>query len=182
VCPPNSEETLLTVHHAEGYRDHGTPRGTLRRSTKPMLHWSARQSRHVLYAMGWTQHTVASKISCNSIIQSLLGNMGIAGGGVKCPPWGIECSRLDGPRLLYHIWPAYLPAPHARLATLDDYNKTTPSSKDPRSVNWWKNRPKYLASFLKSTFGTRPRKKTISDTPGCPSRPGSGCFLVEYVR
>ncbi len=34
-----------------------------------------------LYALGWTQHTVGSQnIRTMAIIQSLLGNMGVAGG------------------------------------------------------------------------------------------------------
>ena len=38
----------------------------------------------ILYAMGWTQHTVgAQNIRAMSIIQLLLGNMGMAGGGVN---------------------------------------------------------------------------------------------------
>ena len=37
-----------------------------------------------MYAMGWTQHTVGvQNIRTMSIIQTLLGNMGIAGGGVN---------------------------------------------------------------------------------------------------
>ena len=38
----------------------------------------------ILYAMGWTQHTVGvQNIRAMCIIQLLLGNMGIAGGGVN---------------------------------------------------------------------------------------------------
>ncbi|MBV5337899.1 MAG: hypothetical protein J0653_08285, partial [Deltaproteobacteria bacterium] len=35
-----------------------------------------------LYALGWTEHSVGSQnIRCMAIIQMLLGNMGVAGGG-----------------------------------------------------------------------------------------------------
>jgi len=38
----------------------------------------------IMYAMGWTQHTVGvQNIRTMSIIQTLLGNMGVAGGGVN---------------------------------------------------------------------------------------------------
>jgi formate dehydrogenase major subunit len=113
-----------------------------------------------LYAMGWTQHTVGvQNIRAMSIIQSLLGNMGIAGGGVNALRGESNVQGSTDAGLLFHIWPAYLPNPQAQLATLADYNKTTPASKDPRSVNWWKNRPKYVASFLKSTFGDKATKE-----------------------
>ena len=37
----------------------------------------------MLYAMGWTQHTVGTQnIRAATIIQSLLGNIGVAGGGI----------------------------------------------------------------------------------------------------
>ena len=114
----------------------------------------------VLYAMGWTQHTVGvQNIRAMSIIQALLSNMGIAGGGVNALRGESNVQGSTDAGLLFHIWPAYLPNPQAHLATLADYNKTTPASKDPRSVNWWKNRPKYVAGFLKSTFGEKATKE-----------------------
>ena len=114
----------------------------------------------VLYAMGWTQHTVGvQNIRTMSIIQALLSNMGIAGGGVNALRGESNVQGSTDAGLLFHIWPAYLPNPQAHLATLADYNKTTPASKDPRSVNWWKNRPKYVASYLKSLFGEKATKE-----------------------
>jgi formate dehydrogenase major subunit len=139
----------------------GTPQGDLEKVYKAYGATGASdKAGTVLYAMGWTQHTVGvQNIRAMSIIQSLLGNMGIAGGGVNALRGESNVQGSTDQGLLYHIWPAYLPTPHARLATLADYNKTTPSSKDPRSVNWWKNRPKYVASFLKSTFGDKATKE-----------------------
>ena len=114
----------------------------------------------VLYAMGWTQHTVGvQNIRAMSIVQSLLGNMGIAGGGVNALRGESNVQGSTDHGLLFHILPGYLPTPKAQWASLADYNKTTPVSKDPRSVNWWKNRPKYVASFLKSMFGENAKKE-----------------------
>ena len=113
-----------------------------------------------LYAMGWCQHTVGvQNIRAMCIIQSLLGNMGIAGGGINALRGESNVQGSTDAGLLYHIWPAYLPTPQAHLATVADYNKTAPVSKDPRSVNWWKNRPKYIASYLKSLFGEKANKE-----------------------
>lgn len=108
-----------------------------------------------LYAMGWTQHTVGvQNIRAMCILQLLLGNMGIAGGGVNAMRGESNVQGSTDQGLLFHILPGYLPTPSASLATLADYNKKfTPVSKDPLSANWWQNRPKYIASFLKSMYG-----------------------------
>jgi formate dehydrogenase major subunit len=113
-----------------------------------------------LYAMGWTQHTVGvQNIRAMAIIQDLLGNMGIAGGGINALRGESNVQGSTDQGLLFHIIPGYLPTPRAQWATLEDYNKTTPATKDPRSVNWWRNRPKYLASFLKSMYGDKATKE-----------------------
>jgi formate dehydrogenase major subunit len=114
----------------------------------------------VLYAMGWTQHTVGvQNIRTMAIIQDLLGNMGIAGGGINALRGESNVQGSTDQGLLFHIIPGYLPTPRAQWPTLEDYNKTTPASKDPRSVNWWKNRPKYLVSLLKSMYGEKATKE-----------------------
>ena len=113
-----------------------------------------------LYAMGWTQHTVGvQNIRAMSIIQTLLGNMGIAGGGINALRGESNVQGSTDQGLLFHIIPGYLPTPREQWQTLEDYNKTTPSTKDPRSVNWWKNRPKYVASLLKSFYGDKATKE-----------------------
>ncbi len=108
----------------------------------------------MLYAMGQTQHTVGvQNIRAMSIIQLLLGNMGVAGGGINALRGEANVQGSTDQGLLYHILPGYLPTPSAALPTLAEYNeKNTPSSKDPQSANWWGNRPKYMASFLKSLY------------------------------
>jgi formate dehydrogenase major subunit len=108
-----------------------------------------------LYAMGWTQHTVGvQNIRSMCIIQLLLGNMGIAGGGVAAMRGESNVQGSTDHGLLFHIWPGYLGTPTASLATLKAFNeKRTPTTKEPDSLNWWKNFPKYSASFLRSTYG-----------------------------
>jgi formate dehydrogenase major subunit len=108
-----------------------------------------------MYAMGWCQHSVGvQNIRTMSMIQLLLGNMGIAGGGVNAMRGESNVQGSTDAGLLFHILPGYMPAPSASLATLADYNKKfTPVSKDPLSANWWQNRPKYIASFLKAMYG-----------------------------
>lgn len=109
----------------------------------------------ILYAMGWTQHTVGvQNIRAMTIIQLLLGNMGIPGGGVNAMRGESNVQGSTDQGLLYHILPGYLPTPSASLAKLEEYNKKfTPVTKEPLSANWWQNRPKYVVSFLKAMYG-----------------------------
>jgi len=108
----------------------------------------------ILYAMGWTQHTVGvQNIRAMSMIQLLLGNMGMAGGGVNALRGESNVQGSTDQALLFHIIPGYLATPRANWATYEDYLKAnTPVSKDPKSVNWWQHRPKYMASLLKSFY------------------------------
>jgi formate dehydrogenase major subunit len=109
----------------------------------------------IMYAMGWTQHTVGvQNIRAMTIIQLLLGNMGVAGGGVNALRGESNVQGSTDAGLLFHIYPGYLPVPGGSVATLADYNKKyTPVTKDPLSANWWQNRPKYVVSFLKAMYG-----------------------------
>jgi len=109
----------------------------------------------VLYALGWTQHTVGvQNIRLSAIIQLLLGNIGVAGGGINALRGEPNVQGSTDHAILYHILPGYHAMPHAGWANLTEYLKAnTPVTKDPMSANWWGNRPKYMVSLLKSWFG-----------------------------
>jgi len=111
---------------------------------------------NILYAMGWTQHTVGTQnIRAMSIIQELLGNMGLAGGGVQALRGESNVQGSTDYGLLFHILPGYLGVPRASDTALAVYNeKRTPKTREPNSLNWWKNYPKYSASLLRSFYGT----------------------------
>ena len=108
-----------------------------------------------LYAMGWTQHTVGTQnIRAMCIVQLLLGNMGIAGGGINALRGESNVQGSTDHGLLFHILPGYLATPGAALTDLKTYvEKYTPKSLDPKSVNWWSNRSKYVTSYLKAIYG-----------------------------
>ena len=109
----------------------------------------------ILYAMGWTQHTVGvQNIRTMSIIQLLLGNMGRPGGGINALRGESNVQGSTDHALLFHIWPGYLGAARAGQPTLAEYNeKNTPRSGNPLSANWWQHKPKYMVSYLKAMFG-----------------------------
>ena len=121
-----------------------------------------------LYAMGWTQHTVGvQNIRAMCIIQLLLGNLGVAGGGVAAMRGESNVQGSTDHGLLFHIWPGYLGAPTASLKTLKEYNeKRTPSTKEKNSLNWWKNYPSTRQVSCGPCMGKiRPWKRRM---PSCP--------------
>ena len=110
-----------------------------------------------LYAMGWTQHTIGTQnIRAMSIIQLLLGNIGMAGGGINALRGESNVQGSTDHGLLFNTLTGYLPTPTGPLADLKSYiEKYTPKTKDPKSVNWWSNRGKYITSYLKAIYGNK---------------------------
>jgi len=109
----------------------------------------------IMYALGWTQHTVGTQnIRTMAIIQLLLGNIGICGGGVNALRGEPNVQGSTDQAILYHILPGYLRSPTAGMTNLQAYlDQSTPKTKEPQSVNWWGNYPKYIVSLLKSWYG-----------------------------
>ncbi len=112
------------------------------------------------YAMGWTQHTIGvQNIRTFTIVQLLLGNIGMAGGGVNALRGESNVQGSTDYGILFHILPGYNPIPVASDTDLKKYiEKYTPKTKEPRSVNWWSNRPKYIVSYLKAIYGDKATK------------------------
>ena len=68
----------------------------------------------ICYALGWTHHTTGSQIiRTMSMIQLLLGNMGIAGGGVNALRGEPNVQGSTDQAILYNILPGYLKMPQA---------------------------------------------------------------------
>jgi formate dehydrogenase-N alpha subunit len=109
----------------------------------------------IMYAMGTTQHTNgAENIRAYSILQMLLGNMGVAGGGINAMRGESNVQGSTDYGLLYHILTGYLKNVVDNDTTLAKYNtRITPTTKMPKSLNWWKNTPKYVVSLLKAWYG-----------------------------
>jgi len=158
---PNCVYQLLKKHYSRYNLDivskiTGTPKEDLLKVYKEYTKTGeVGKAGTIMYAMGWTQHTVGvQNIRTMSIIQLLLGNMGVTGGGVNALRGESNVQGSTDHCLLFHILPGYLKTPKASLPTLAAYNeKYTPTTKEPNSLNWWKNYPKYSASLLRAHYG-----------------------------
>jgi formate dehydrogenase-N alpha subunit len=109
----------------------------------------------IMYAMGTTQHTYGTQnIRSYGILQLLLANIGIAGGGVNAMRGESNVQGSTDYALLFHILPGYLGVPQNTDTTLAKYlERLTPVTKDPTSLNWWSNYPKYIVSLTKAWWG-----------------------------
>ncbi len=114
----------------------------------------------ILYAMGTTQHTYgAQNIRSYCILQLLLANIGVCGGGINAMRGESNVQGSTDHCLLFHILPGYLAVPQNIDTSLDAYLKrVTPKSNDPKSANWWSNYPKYIVSLLKAWYGNAATK------------------------
>jgi formate dehydrogenase major subunit len=148
----------------------GTPEADLLKVYKAYAATGAKgRAGTVMYAMGWTQHTVGVQtIRTMSIIQMLLGNMGVAGGGVNALRGESNVQGSTDQALLFHIFPGYLAAPATNWPKLEDYLKRRAKSADPLSANWWQNEPKYMVSLLKAFFGDNAKAENEFGYPWLP--------------
>ncbi|PAE19539.1 formate dehydrogenase-N subunit alpha [Bacillus sp. 7504-2] len=105
----------------------------------------------ILYAMGGTQHTVGTQnIRAYAILQLLLGNIGIAGGGVNALRGESNVQGSTDFGLLYHNVPGYMEVPTGSEgdSTYQGFlDRITPAS------GYWVNKPKFYTSMLKSFYG-----------------------------
>lgn len=114
----------------------------------------------VLYAMGWTQHTVGTQNICAfAMLQLLLGNIGRPGGGVNALRGEPNVQGSTDQGLLFHLLPGYLNVPDAQKnpnfrAYADQYTVDKKVKNVlPGSTSWWQNGEKYIVSLLKTFWG-----------------------------
>nr|WP_282558041.1 formate dehydrogenase-N subunit alpha [Providencia burhodogranariea] len=114
-----------------------------------------------LYALGWTQHTVgAQNIRTMAMIQLLLGNMGMLGGGVNALRGHSNIQGLTDLGLLSQNLPGYMMLPSEKQTTLESYlEANTPKMTQPGQVNYWSNYPKFFVSMMKTFYGDKAQKE-----------------------
>jgi formate dehydrogenase-N alpha subunit len=115
----------------------------------------------IMYAMGTTQHTVGTQnVRTYAMLQLLLGNVGVAGGGINALRGESNVQGSTDHAILFHILPGYLKTPRVENQTLSEYLEAwTPKWNDPKSANWWQHTPKYTVSLLKAFWGDHATKE-----------------------
>jgi formate dehydrogenase major subunit len=161
---PNCVFQLLRKHYARYDADTvcnttGTDKATYLKvcETYARLTGPVGKSGTIMYAMGTTQHTHGTQnIRTYAMLQLLLGNIGVAGGGINALRGESNVQGSTDHCLLFHILPGYLQPPLATDTSLQKHlDRVTAgfATADPKSASWWLNYPKYFASLLKSWYG-----------------------------
>ncbi len=109
----------------------------------------------IMYALGWTQHSVGSQmIRTAAIMQLLLGNIGIAGGGMNALRGHSNIQGLTDLGLLSNSLTGYMSLARDTEQDLETYYKTR-ALKPLRAnqMSYWQNYPKFFVSMQKSWWG-----------------------------
>src|ERR1700730_7833104 len=78
-----------------------------------------------MYALGWTQHSKGSQnIRCMAMLQLILGNIGVRGGGMNALRGHSNIQRLTDLGLMLKLLPGYLTLPVEKEVDLDTYMST----------------------------------------------------------
>ncbi len=109
----------------------------------------------IMYAVGWTMHTVGSQIiRTAAILQLLLGNIGRPGGGINALRGHANVQGATDHAIVAGILPGYLKVPTPTQTSLAAHlEASTPQPLVPDTVNYWGNYPKFFVSQLKAWFG-----------------------------
>lgn len=109
----------------------------------------------ILFGRGVMQQAQSTQIiRALAILQLLLGNIGVPGGGlIPLYPEGNGQGAADF-GLLWEFLPGYLALPSESDATLKDYvERCTPKTNDRTSFNKMKSYSNYTVSLLKAFYG-----------------------------
>ncbi|MHC4663910.1 MAG: molybdopterin-dependent oxidoreductase, partial [Planctomycetota bacterium] len=89
-----------------------------------------------------------------AILQLLLGNIGVAGGGIyPLADFGNAQGVIDN-GLVADFLPGHLPYPTEQDSTIGDYvNNHLITTKEPRAKNYWQRMQDYLTNLLAAWYG-----------------------------
>jgi formate dehydrogenase major subunit len=108
-----------------------------------------------MYALGWTQHSVGSQnIRTMAMVQLLLGNIGMSGGGMNALRGHSNIQGLTDLGLLSNLIPGYLTLPSEHEPDRATYMKTRLFKPlRPNQLSFWQNYGKFFVSFQKAMWG-----------------------------
>src|SRR5256884_657559 len=109
----------------------------------------------IMYALGWTQHSVGSQmIRCGAMMQLLLGNIGVAGGGMNALRGHSNIQGLTDLGLMSNLLPGYITLPGEKE---QDYEKYVAARAfkplRPNQLSYWQNFNKFYVSLMKAWWG-----------------------------
>ena len=108
-----------------------------------------------MYALGWTQHSKgAQNIRGMAMLQLILGNIGVRGGGMNALRGHSNIQGLTDIGLMSNLIPGYLNIPTEKEADWATYMSTRGFKPIvPNQISYWQNYPKFMVSFMKAMWG-----------------------------
>ncbi len=108
-----------------------------------------------LYALGWTQHSKgAQNIRGMAMLQLILGNIGLPGGGVNALRGHANIQGLTDLGLLSNMLPGYMELPSEQETDYATYMSTRANRPlVPDQTSYWQNTGKFMVSFMKAMWG-----------------------------
>ena len=108
-----------------------------------------------MYALGWTQHSKgAQNIRGMAMIQLILGNIGMPGGGMNALRGHSNIQGLTDIGLMSNLIPGYLSIPTERDTDWTTYMSTKGFKPlRPNQTSYWQNYSKFMVSFMKAMWG-----------------------------
>ena len=138
----------------------------------------------ILYALGWTQHSVGSQnIRTMAMIQLLLGNMGRPGGGVNALRGHANVQGITDMCAYSEVLSGYLSAPTDADATRDAYLAArTGKPLRPNQMAFTQNFPKWHTSLMKAYYGAAATPENQFAYDWLPKRDGAYDVLAMFER
>ncbi len=135
----------------------------------------------ILYALGWTQHSIGVQmIRTAAMLQLLLGNVGRPGGGINALRGHSNIQGATDTAGVFDILPGYLKTPAAPLQSLKEYlDANTPKALGP-SMNYWQNYPKFMVSVLKACYGKAATKENDFGYSWLPKIDGNYSWMYIF--
>ena len=115
----------------------------------------------LLYALGWTHHSIGSQIiRTGAMVQLLLGNIGISGGGVNALRGHSNIQGLTDLGLLSEMLPGYMVLPWEDDQDYEAYiQRHALKPLRPNQLNYYQNYRAFFVSMMKSRWGDAATKE-----------------------
>jgi formate dehydrogenase major subunit len=134
----------------------GTPKAQMLKVWETIAECSVpNKAMTIMYALGWTQHSVGSQmIRTGAMVQLLLGNIGMPGGGMNALRGHSNIQGLTDLGLLSNLLPGYLTLPAEQEQDYHAYiAKRAPKALRPGQLSYWQNYEKFHVSLMKAWYG-----------------------------
>jgi formate dehydrogenase-N alpha subunit len=190
LASPNCVFQLMKKHYSRYTpelvsKTTGTPQDQFLKVCEMIAETSAPdRTMTICYALGWTQHSVGSQnIRTMAVIQLLLGNMGMAGGGINALRGHANVQGITDMCLYSEVLPGYLSAPTDDDVDRKTYlEKRTPKALRPNQMNFPQNFPKWFTSLQKAWYGNAATDKNDYGYEWLPKKDAAYDVLAIFER